>query len=311
MRSNSKTIQTLLILFLAAGLSGCQSGPRWAWWKQESAPEDTSLVARSAAPALPSTQATPQALTATAEKNAPAFQPSKVAAVASTTLPAISIPPISSTTIAAAPTASYPPSSATSLVSSPITPVTAAPSTSEAAQTGPYDPKAYSATAAVSPVSSATGEIASKPAAPSNQRYGGRYAVTNTTPIQAPPKAGTAASPPFTTPPATTPPTGGRYGSTGNRYANASKPMGDLPPSQGDLSSQNVSLPPVSPASVTTIAATTSQDPSQASTIRMVPLPGQYRPGGTTSYSTERVDVASLPGVPATSTTPPATTTER
>ena len=43
--------------------AGCQSGPRFAWWKHDKAPDDTSAVARSATtPTLPSAQATPQAV---------------------------------------------------------------------------------------------------------------------------------------------------------------------------------------------------------------------------------------------------------
>ena len=37
-------------------------GPRFAWWKHDEAPEDTSAVARSATTPLPSAQSTPQAV---------------------------------------------------------------------------------------------------------------------------------------------------------------------------------------------------------------------------------------------------------
>src|SRR5690348_3546565 len=96
-------------------LTGCQSGPGWAWWKHDSAP-DASAVARSAEPKLPSAQSTPQpvaiaGLTPTAPPSsanlaaagAPGATPS--VAGATPTSPSMSIPVTPFGTVANAPPA--------------------------------------------------------------------------------------------------------------------------------------------------------------------------------------------------------------
>src|SRR5687768_16854955 len=60
------TVPTWVLVFAVAAVAGCQSGPRFAWWKNDKAPDDTSTVARWASPtgkpALPSAQTKPEAV---------------------------------------------------------------------------------------------------------------------------------------------------------------------------------------------------------------------------------------------------------
>src|SRR5882757_4851187 len=115
---NLKAIQNLTTFAMLAALSGCQSAPHsWAFWKHDAAP-DSSAVARSAEPTLPSTQSTPQpvaiaGLTPAAPPSsanlASAGSPAATSAVAGLpTLPSsMSIPVTSNTTLANAPQATY------------------------------------------------------------------------------------------------------------------------------------------------------------------------------------------------------------
>lgn len=173
---NSKALRTLITIVAMAALSGCQSGPHWAWWKHDAAP-DSSATARSAPPALPSAQTTPQAvavagLTPAAPPSSANLAAAAAPAAAPMTPPSMSIPLTSSATVANAPQANYPAgyspaanSLADKLTSSPnamtksaATPVPsslppASPSgpmssqplaaVSTPATAGPYDPKAY------------------------------------------------------------------------------------------------------------------------------------------------------------------------
>jgi hypothetical protein len=130
---------TVLCAMTIVGLLGCQSGPRWAWWKDSGTPPtDTSLLARTAvdsasiptpgtdptavvgsdsselasslvAPSavqetgLPSAQATPQTIAASAGPTQ--SRPTAVVQASSSEL----VPPGSANTIARAPLANYTP----------------------------------------------------------------------------------------------------------------------------------------------------------------------------------------------------------
>ncbi len=156
-------ITTLIVV--SAILTGCQSGPRWAWWKHDTAP-DSSAVARSAEPQLPSAQSTPQAVAAAGlTPAAPPSSANLAAAGASPSPQNISIPVTSSATVANAPAASYSPANmlADKLTAAPnatagsaniTTPANINSGSPLAAQSqqpfaaavppgGPYDPKAY------------------------------------------------------------------------------------------------------------------------------------------------------------------------
>lgn len=179
-----KALRKLITIATLAALSGCQSGPRWAFWKHDAAP-DASAVARSAEPTLPSAQSTPQPVAVAgltpaappssanlAAANSPTASPGAVGTPALP--PNMSIPVTSSATLANAPQATYPnaansladkltsaPSAATKAAttappSSSLPPLPPASATSHplaAASAppaaGPYDPKGYKPTAAL------------------------------------------------------------------------------------------------------------------------------------------------------------------
>src|SRR5438105_5425164 len=117
-----KANQILMVVAGLAASSGCQSGPRWAWWNHNKA-SDASVAAHSTEPALPSAQTTPQAIAVAGLT--PAAPPSSAnlaaASGAPTTPPNISIPLNSSTTVANAPIPGYSPANslADKLTSSP------------------------------------------------------------------------------------------------------------------------------------------------------------------------------------------------
>src|SRR6476620_2731637 len=108
----SKAVQLSVVVVVATALAGCQSGPRWAWWKHDAAP-DASATARTAEPVLPSSQAKPQAVAVSGvTPTAPPSSANLAAAGTPTTPPSVSIPVTSSNTLAAAPSASYSPGNA-------------------------------------------------------------------------------------------------------------------------------------------------------------------------------------------------------
>src|SRR5262249_7769495 len=113
-----KAVRTLITIVILAALCGCQSGPRWAFWKHDGAP-DASAVARSAEPVLPSAQSTPQPVAiAGLTPAAPPSSANRAAAkspapsAGETGLPQIppsmSIPVTPSATAANTPPAAYP-----------------------------------------------------------------------------------------------------------------------------------------------------------------------------------------------------------
>jgi hypothetical protein len=350
---NFSALRTVVVVAIVAGVAGCQSGPRWAWWKHKTATEDTSLVARSAiveppavapttAPQLPSTQATPQAVAAAGMES---LSPSSLN-LANAANPGAALAPPLAGTMAAAPPPTYPyPSATTRAAATPATPP--APSAG-LAQAGPYDPNAYQSSASLPTTTPAT--VAANDS-PSVDRYGSvsasRYSTSAaTTPVE-------VAAPPPTTP----------APSTGNRYANApdsnSLPptAGSTMPSPGNAPSEaaNGGLPPASSlmggdrygrtsgdryaaaasaattaatpdqytpigvASPATIAAPTSAGaislataaPAPPAMVKLASAPGQYRPGGTSTYAVgstpTAIEVASRPAAPATTPSTSAT----
>lgn len=322
----AQSFRFVCVALIALAVSGCQSGPRWAqmpqklaWWKKDApAAVDNSLVARSAdgvapaeptAPVLPSTVATPQSLTAQATPPS-----AKSIAAPSTNLATASIPPISTipassaATIAAAPTATYPSTIASAPAAAPLAPpaasavaatMPAAVPTAPAAQVGPYNPNAYQPAAAAASTVAAT-----QPSSTESDRYGAiaapaadeRFAY-NTTP----------------TAPSTTMPTGDdRYGiaPAAPTTAPAATAMPAMPTTPAPPA---FSPPPITPVGVNTTPAPMTAAPTTsvaaATAVRIDAPAGQYRPGGTSTYTgtpATNVEVASLPAAttPATSTRP-------
>lgn len=280
-------VRPFVLAVVVAGLVGCQSGSRWAWWKRDAAPQDTSLLARSAAPPLPSSQAAPHAVAGAGMQMAtPPSSANLAAAGAPGAVPAI--PSSSSATIAAAPTALYPNTGVapagypTSPASGPAVP----PAATAMAQTGPYDPNGYRPSgASLAPSSvAAQGGGADRYADAFSAPTADRYA--------------TAPADRYATPPAA--PTTGQVS----------------PATLGAAASNN--LPTVGQSATQPFAATTAVGTADAgvnvantaaATVQLNAPPGQYRPGGTSDYTTGtvgHVEVATRPSAPITGTLPAA-----
>ncbi len=322
-RMRVKTIRILALISALAAFPGCQTGPRWAWWKHDT-PPDSSVVARSAQPVLPSSQSTPQAVAVAGLT--PAVPPSSAnlaAAGATKSPPNIAFPMTSSATVANAPLANYPAgnSLADKLTSAPnatakaaniALPSTAAPMTPAAAMpsqplaaipaAGPYDPKAYKP---ASSLASAGVEAAGSASAPSD-----RYGLSSADHLSTSPPTGAMA--PVTS-------------AAGDRYGNAFATTTPARVSNQPLAEQtaatthdrygNPAVPPVagqstpvplSPASSATAAiappaALPVAKPIADSTagIQLTSSHGQYRPGGTSNYtnsaSARPIEVATRP----------------
>ena len=321
----STTIRALAIATALIGMTGCQSGPRWAWWKTEDLPADTSLVARSAEPTLPSAQTTPQV--PTADGLQPAASPSTAnlaAAGAVLSTPIGAIPTTSSTTIANAPLANYPAigsgaeTAAAATKTSPgspiapatmpaVTPPTTAPAAIAAASVpaaGPYDPSAYQ------PGTS----LATNPAASESSSKYDQYAMPTAGSIGASPSPTTPSAPapgfaaesttpvPYATSTASAA-TEDRYGSpsaTGATTQASGVQYGQPTPDRyGPIATGKNTISPVAP--LATSAVTSAGLPTPV---------GQYRPGGTSSYATspatQHIEVATRPQPPTTSSAPTA-----
>ncbi|MEX0643409.1 MAG: hypothetical protein WD468_11945 [Pirellulales bacterium] len=348
-------IRTVVSVAIVIGVAGCQSGPRWAWWKHDKASDDASLVARSAAPpvtatasadpktapALPSTQVTPQAvamggISPSSMNLANAANPGAVM----TTTPANAIPPTSSATLAAAPTATFPGAPMTgatpfATAASPTPTAVASAPAPVVAPAGPYNPNAYQSIAplaSTAPITNAAGDNPSvdRYGSASQNRYGSLPATTQSEPAAAAPAAD-------------------RYGVLANNYQTGQS----VPPANATMAnsassavaaSNTASVGPIAPSSVdhyglptsdrygntstssvtpqqtasappaATALATTASPSAEASnpvttvpttpgTIQLTSAPGNYRPGGTSSYLASPIEapieVATRPLAPA------------
>jgi ribonuclease E len=330
------TIRTMVFALVACGLAGCQSGPNWAsrlaWWKRDAPPEDSSLVARSAAPQLPSAQVTPPQVSPSAvppsaanlaAANTPAVAaataalPSTAASAPVASYPAVPNPTASAAAPAACPTANSaaaanPASLPASASMMPTTP--GAPPATVAAQTGPYDPNAYRPSTTL-PTVAATMPMA----ASDDNRYanGGsepdRYAVTASAAAASAPAAdrydssvpgrydypGTSTSQAVAATPPTPPAVSSSVGDD-DRYGVAAAPVA----AQSQQPAVAATVPPagVPVAQYPTPAATGNATSAVAATVQLSTPPGQYRPGGTLSYPIQstggQVEVASRPATP-------------
>ena len=170
-------VHTMMFASIAAGLVGCQSGPRWAWWKPwEKSSAETAVAASPAAPALPSASATPQAVAASGLQPAASPSATNLAGTGSALAASpLGVQPASPSTIANAPLATYPTTGAPPINNIPpssvasttpaapgsIPPLSTTPKTSSLAATrqaaplanvpaaGPYDPNGYQPSASL------------------------------------------------------------------------------------------------------------------------------------------------------------------
>ena len=336
-------LRTMTVVAVLAAVNGCKTAPQLAWWKHEKPPEDSSAVARSAAPALPSAQSTPQAIamagstpgsvSPTSPNLAIAAKPGATATagaplVAAAGAPPVSIPVTSPATIANAPTATYPaavdtladrlvstPNTKSAAVSPPsVTPgaplvgATASPKVAAAPAAvpaaGPYDPNGYKPSTA----------LAASSADPSGAGADAdRYGMSSSSPVAAAAVAPTSLA--LASDPAN------RYGSAAPAAPPAAMP-GTSPlmdpaavaadrysnpnlPSLADKSKQVATTP--APIVPTTPVATTPPVPAPT-TNTVASAPGQFRPGRTSSYTsaaaTSPLEIASRPASPVTPTAP-------
>lgn len=319
-------LRTFSLVAAIVAVAGCQSAQKFAWWKQDKAAENSAVAANTKPPALPSAQSTPQAVAmngATPSTTSPAITPPLAGAVASTTTPptaAVTPPPLSipvtSPTAVAGATSPYPTenSLADKLVSTPSSRATALPnqtampgatqgatslaaasSTPPMVTAGPYDPSAYKP-AATTNSADAIG----------NTLDADRYA---TTPRSAP-------SPPVMTAPTNSSQSlasdpGDRYGSPRMSTTPAAMPGQTAVTDPASLAADRYANP-----SLPSLAGATSQPAASyaatpaATAVKLAAAPGQYRPGGTSSYTpaaatTSPLEIASRPApvaAPATGT---------
>ena len=281
----SSAVRNLLMVMIVAGLVGCQSGPRWAWWKRDTAPEDTSLVARTAAPALPSAQSAPQAVgTPGMEGAAPPSSANLAAAKAPAAMPASTLPAASAATITNAPIASYPAAAAGSGASVAMSPAasTAAPAAGMVANgtiptigatppAGPYDPNAYqslASTPTTTPAEITASSDGGGDRYAATERYSMPAAAVNVAPQTAANESAAAFSPE-------------QYASVGDSYASQSA---------GDAAS------PSTPASVYQGAVTAGD--AAAGVESMPPSVGDTAPA-----TTDRYGLAASQSAPASTST--------
>ena len=324
-------LHVMALATVAVAAAGCQSGPRFAWWKNEKPPEDTSVVARSATPAQPAAQSKPEAvaiagLTPAASPSsmnlastAPgAATPGATGGLAATpgataASPNVTIPVTSPTAVGATANAGFPTENglADKLVSTPNSKSAAsvtslagatagmppvAPSSSPGVPPGgPYDPNAYKQSAVAS----------AAPTEPVEDRYGlGNSLAASGTNSAAPNAPAQLSSDPAD-----------RYGYTPTSAQAAATgdgtPLMDPAAVAADRYS-NPNLPSMgsktAPAGQAAVAATTPVG-SPAAAVKVASAPGQYRPGRTSTYSasaTNAIEIASRPAPAASTGTAPA-----
>jgi hypothetical protein len=311
---NRTALRSLSLLATLAAVVGCQSAPHLAWWKQDKVAENSAVAATSKTPALPSAQSSPSPVAiagvtpgATSPATAMAAATPAVGATAFTS-PAVSPPnaPLSIPVAASAPLSASPPPTENSLAdklvlkpkSSATAPLAATtpPPASTVAASGPYDPNAYKPTQAMAS-SNALGNGTDGP-----DRYG---AIASAAPTASP-----ASLPPASPSQALASDPADRYGAARTSTTPTAMP-GQTPMTDPTALSSDRYANPKLPSYSTKAAATLAATGVSASVppVKLASAPGQYRPGGTSSYpdassTTSPVEIASRPAPP--SAMPPA-----
>jgi hypothetical protein len=323
---------------VTAGLAGCQSASRWAWWKNQD--DSASTVAQASAPALPSEGATPQVVDVPGLE--PASSPSAAnlaAAQSPSNSPSVSLPASSASTIANAPLANYPPggmpTSAGSANSASLTASETTTASSEIASvppSGPYDPYGYKANGSYAAAATTAYEPPTgnplRNSAPTADPYA--MPVASTTPAVDPQYAAATspASADTTTPTIdkyALPPNVAQVSTNSNptspapAYPSRSSPEAAFANSPAPGSSQTASAAEASTSGATSANAV-EVTPGTTATVQLPPA-GKYRPGGTSDYSmateSQHIEVAALPATPQATApagasdpwSPPASTT--
>ena len=308
-------IETVMIASMVAGLAGCQSGPRWAWWKHDRVASETAVAESAAAPSLPSEGAAPQAVAVAALE--PVASPSAANLAATgvpTGIPAVSMPAPSSVPgvdIASTPGVGMP-TSATAAAVPQSTAVAGTPSA------GPYDPNGYQpVTTPSAPSATIAAEV---------PVVGDRYAAASpSAPLHA---TGSPVSPVDARTPVVNSPPSNMATETGDRYATTaaaltSTDLGNDRYGQA-VTDRSTSWPVTdvatsSPPTVSTPAPTVTESAplnataaNSKASVQLASPAGQYRPGGTSSYTgtfpADHVEVATRPASPASTQLPPQST---
>ena len=319
----SSVIHALLIAGMMTVVAGCQSASRWAWWKHGKASDATAVAESSTAPVLPSTAATPQAVGLAGLEPAASPSASNLAATGvSAGVAQASVPPLSEPS--AADSASLT-SSTVPIPGVPIVPGVTPTQQLAVSPAGPYDPNSYKPSALSEATATSTeGDIptvADRYALASTNRYA-------TSPSASIPSASGTASAANPAPPSIdsrysalgSTPTTAPNASADDRYA-----RGPINASAADRYSQmfgDQSATPVpneSPAAdAVAVAPATAPSASSApiaplenptATVQLKSPAGQYRPGGTSSYTVppvQHVEIATRPAAPASTQVPAA-----
>jgi hypothetical protein len=305
---SSRANRARFVVLAIVALTGCQSGPRWAFWKHDTTPENASLVAH-AAPALPSTQSVPQ--TATVAASPVTAVPLSASSIAAATPPSanslatagitpasIAIPTTTPATASPYPTTT--PSSGYTGIGAAVPASATSPGAAHTA-TGPYDPNGYhSAAAGASPASADPLSISP----PETDRYG----VIPPSPAGEPDRYTMVPDAPLT---ASAPPNANMPGRERYGAAAPDAPMTSVPQTPAAIAAISGADPDryaAAPAASTSISpqnASSAATPSAAATVRISAPAGQYRPGGTSTYTgspTSGIEVASRPTTSTAST---------
>jgi len=346
------TAHALAVAAVIAATFGCQSGPRgWAWWKKDGAPTDTSVVARSADPKLPSAQSMPQAVSPDGLQPATSPSAANLAAAGAATTPGISVPPLSSTAGETPPLANYSAVDAavdkltggsaaasatpTSPSSSPLVgnSIAALPANGTAAHvppmsvptTGPYDPNSYKpSTSATSSNSGSGAASVDRYQMAGADRYGSMPASEPISAAPAPVPQSVGAVPAAS--PATVATAGDRYGlGTPAATTTTAPPTTSVTstPSSAAIGS-TTAAPPITPTSATgatgsntvasLVASPSALPTSPSAPVATTAQAGQYRPGGTSTYTGTRpaqhLEVATRPAPAASTSVAPTTTAQ-
>jgi hypothetical protein len=301
--------------FMAAGLAGCQSASRWAWWKNQD--DSASSVAQASAPALPSEGATPQAVDVPGLEPASSPSAANLAAAQSITgSPSVSLPTSSASTIANAPLANYPPAGTAATAGSSTSAslsqseTTGASAIASVPPSGPYDPYGYKGNSSYSAAATTAYEPPASNPLRNSETTADPYAmpVENTTHAVDPQYAAATSPAAETTTPTidkyALPPMAAQSSATTNPM---STPAAYPSPSSAEAAFANAPTPgssqTASAAATSASSATSAIDVTPVTTATVqLPQAGKYRPGGTSDYAiaaeSQPIEVAALPAAP-------------
>ncbi|MBN1854917.1 MAG: hypothetical protein JW829_19440 [Pirellulales bacterium] len=270
-----EAIRLMTVAMVGFLVAGCQSGPRWDWWRIGKAnPADSSPVARTASVELPSVAAS------RAEKGMPGLNPANAGmdggGFAPQFQPGIQAPAADSL---AANAASYPTTGYSTSTLPGIPPTVGSPMHSgspvappNTGQQGPYDPNSYAAS-----------QVAQAPLSTQSPQFSTPGVANRQAPVYLPSAA-------------TVPSYGAAPGPSSPAFNDTFSP----PPANSAVNGP-ATMDPYSPEFTENSLRNRVNEP--AATIAVQP-PGMYRPGGTSDYPgmpPASYSIATRPEYPGTS----------